>query len=826
MKISYRWLHDYLDFTTGPEDLAPILTGTGLEVESHEKIHSVKGGLEGVVVGEVITCTKHPASDHLSITTVDIGGKNVLRIVCGAHNVGVGMKVPVATAGTVLYDGDRPVEIKKTTIRGELSEGMICAEDELGLGRSHKGVMELDPSAIPGIAVKDYFNLPDDHVYDIGLTPNRTDAMSHIGVARDLMAVFNNRTPCTEGGGRKNLHLPSVDDFRVDNHDLEIKVTIDDKEACPRYSGVSMTGILTGESPLWLRNKLTAVGIRPINNVVDIGNYILQETGQPLHIFDADAIEGRHIVVTKLPRGTRFATLDGIERELTEWDLMICNENEGICIAGVFGGIKSGVTEHTRNIFIESAHFNPKFIRRTSKYHGLQTDASFHFERGVDPNGTLYALKRAALLIKALAGGTISSDIVDKYPRPCHPAVIEVSYSHIYRLTGQKISPRIIRQILTDLGMHIIDESRTREGFVVSVPTYRFDVTREADVIEEMLRIYGYDNIDMPSGIRMSPVFSERPDRNLIRNLISDYLTDNGFFEIMNNSLTGPQYVESVKGFSPEEHVRILNPISQDLSVMRQTLLFGGLETIRYNVNRKMPDMKMYEFGTVYFTNTGSPPSSDVLDRYREYHHLALFLTGRKDPVSWHTSGGHFGFYDLKAVVGNLLQRVGIPASCLAIHTCQAGLFDYAMTLKYNHRLLVTYGRIKNELLMPFEIRQEVYYADFDYDLFADLTKDDRINFRELPKYPEVRRDLALLLRAEVQYAEIEKIAFHVEKKLLKAMTVFDIYEGEQVGRGKKSYAISFTLQSDAKTLTDKEVEQVMNKLMEAFRDKLQAVIR
>jgi phenylalanyl-tRNA synthetase beta chain len=826
MKISYRWLHDYLDFITGPGDLASILTGTGLEVESHENIHSVKGGLEGVVVGEVITCIKHPASDHLSVTTVDVGRKDVLRIVCGAPNVDVGMKVPVATVGTVLYDGDRPVEIKKTTIRGELSEGMICAEDELGLGPSHEGVMELDPSASVGMAVKDYLNLPDDHVYDIGLTPNRTDAMSHIGVARDLMAVFNNRTPYAEAGGRKSLHLPSVDDFRVDNHDLEIKVTIDDKEACPRYSGVSMTGIRAGESPLWLKNKLTAVGIRPINNIVDISNYILQETGQPLHIFDADTIEGRHILVTKLPRGTRFTTLDGIDRELTEVDLMICNQNEGMCIAGVFGGIKSGVTERTRNIFIESAHFNPKFIRRTSKYHGLQTDASFHFERGVDPNGTLYGLKRAAILIKALAGGIISSDIVDKYPRPCHPVVIEVRYSHIYRLTGQKISPRIIRQILSDLGMHIIDESRSREGFVVSVPTYRFDVTREADVIEEILRIYGYDNIDMPSVIRMSPVFSERPDRNRLRNLISDYLTDNGFFEIMNNSLTSSQYIENVEGFSPQEHVRILNPISHDLSVMRQTLLFGGLETIRYNVNRKMPDMKMYEFGTVYFTNTGSPPSSDVLDRYREYHHLALFLTGREDPESWQTSDRQVGFYDLKAVVGNLLQRVGIPSSRLTIHTCQAGLFDYAMTLKYNHRQLVTYGRLKNNLLIPFDIRQEVYYADFEYDLLADLTKDDQINFRELPKYPEVRRDLALLLPADVQYAEIEKIAFHVEKKLLKAMTLFDVYEGSQIGEGKKSYAISFTLQSDTKTLTDKEVEQVMNRLMDAFKDKLMAVIR
>jgi phenylalanyl-tRNA synthetase beta chain len=709
-------------------------------------------------------------------------------------------------------------------IRGEISEGMICAEDELGLGESHEGIMELDAAAVSGMAVKDYFHLREDHVYEIGLTPNRTDAMAHIGVARDLMAVLNNRAQFAEGAERKFLHLPPVDTFKEDNHDLEIQVKIMDTEACPRYSGVSMTDVHPGESPLWLKNKLSAIGIRPINNIVDISNYVLQETGQPLHIFDADEVTGNLVVVTKLPHGTRFTTLDGMERELTEHDLMICNASEGMCIAGVFGGIKSGVTEHTRNIFIESAHFNPRFIRRTSKHHSLQTDASFHFERGVDPNGTIYALKRAALLIKELAGGKISSGIVDVYPQPYHNPEIEVSYQHIDRLAGKKINPRIIIKILTDLGINVISESRT--SLVVSVPTYRFDVTREADIIEEILRIYGYNNIDIPSAVRSSLSFSEKPDKNRIRNLVSDYLTANGFFEIMNNSLTNSQYIEDVKGFSSENDVKILNPISKDLSVLRQTLLFGGLETIRYNVNRKIPDMRLYELGKIYFTNTGSPPSSDVLDRYREYHHLALFLTGRKHPESWYTPGQNVSFYDLKAVVDNLLNRVGIDTSRLSCNQLSDGIFDQAMALKYNHRLLVAFGKIKDDLSRKFDIKQDVHYADFDCDLFIDLTKDDRITNRELPKYPEVRRDLALLLSADIQYAEIEKIARHVEKKLLKKITLFDVYEGEQIEQGKKSYAISFTLQSDEKTLTDEEVDRVMNRLMDTFKDKLQAVIR
>ncbi|MCX6234911.1 MAG: phenylalanine--tRNA ligase subunit beta [Bacteroidetes bacterium] len=824
MKICYSWLKDYINLAVDQEKLATLLTGCGLEVENHEKVFGVKGGLEGVVIGEVVSCEKHPNSDHLSITMVDIGKPELLRIVCGAANVRTGLKVPVATVGTILYEGNQTYEIMKSAIRGELSEGMICAEDELGLGTSHEGIMELDPQSVTGTHARQYFNIWNDYVYEIGLTPNRTDAMSHIGVARDIAAVLNNIGGAGIGTAKMNLLLPSIESFKVENHDLDIQVVINDTDACPRYSGVSMTGIRVDDSPPWLKNRLNAIGIRPINNIVDISNYVLFETGQPLHIFDADLIKGNMVIIKKLPHGTKFITLDEIERELTEQDLMICNAHEGMCIAGVFGGLKSGVTESTRRIFIESAHFNPRSVRKTSKHHGLQTDASFRFERSVDPNGTVYALKRAAILIKDLAGGCVSSEIKDIYPKMTLNKEIDVHFQNVNRLIGKKMNHDVIRHILHDLGVEVMNE--TRRGMHVSVPTFKAEVTREADIIEEILRIYGYNNVEIPDRVHSSLSFSEKPDKNKIQNLISDYLTGNGFYEIMNNSLTTSGYINELNEFLPEHHVEILNPISKDLNVLRQTLLFGGLETIIHNINRKMPDLKLFEFGKIYLSYSESPPSSDVLDRYREYNHMAVFMTGQKHPESWYTDDDLVDFYSVKAIVNNLLLKAGICSARLSCQGISNGVFSNGLVYKYNHRILISFGMIHQRVLKRFDIRQDVFYADFDWELFVDLTKENHISYHELPRFPGVRRDLALLLSENIQYKEIEKIAYQTEKKLLKRISLFDVYEGDQIESGKKSYAISLFIQDEEKTLTDEEVDQVMKKLIIAFQGKLHATVR
>lgn len=821
MKISYRWLKQYLDIDLPAEEVARLLTDCGLEVENLTMTEAVRGGLKGVVIGEVITCSKHPDSDHLSITTVNVGSPGLLAIVCGAPNVSTGQKVPVATVGTVLYQGDQSFEIKQTRIRGELSQGMICAEDELGLGTSHAGIMVLPPDAPVGVSLKEYLQLKEGAVFEIGLTPNRTDAMSHIGVARDLLAVLRNQDPLYQ---KLTLDIPSVDKFNPDNHSLTIRVEVRDSEACPRYTGVTVTGVNISESPEWLKSLLTEAGVRPINNVVDISNYVILETGQPLHFFDADEITGHQVIVQKLPDKTSFITLDEVERELSENDLMICNSTEGMCIAGVFGGMKSGVNDKTSRVFIESAHFNPRSIRKTAKYHGLQTDSSFRFERGVDPNGTLYAVKRAALMLKELAGGQIASEVVDIYPNPIQQKEVNVRYSAIDHLIGKKIPHEQIGRILGDTGMSILAEDT--DSLRVSVPTYKRDVTREADVIEEILRIYGYNHVEIPSEVKASVVHQEKPDRNRIRNVISFLLTGNGFFEIMNNSLSNPDYYERLREFISTSFAEVINPLSRELKILRQTLLFGGLESISFNLNRKALDLRLFEFGKTYHQHPDQLTSPDVTRRYTETEHLSLLLTGRKAPEHWYTGDEMLDIFYLKAVVMNLLQRLGIEQNQLSFQPGDSSLFSYSVRGTSRLGITLEMGSVHRDILAGFSIRQDVFYADLNLDVLAGLLQDNGIMFRSLARFPEVRRDLALLLPREVHYSDIEKLAYKTEMKLLKKVRLFDVYEGEKIGEGKKSYAVSFFLQDEGKTLTDMEIEQVMKRLMSAFEHKFGAVIR
>ena len=820
MKISYNWLKKYIDINFEPLKLSELLTDCGLEVEGLEKYQSIKGGLEGVVIGEVITKEKHPNADKLSLTTVDVGSDKLLNIVCGAPNVAAGQKVIVATIGTTLYFEDQSFEIKKTKIRGEISEGMICAEDELGLGTSHEGIMILDPNAEIGVKAKEYFKIENDYIYEIGLTPNRSDATSHIGVARDLVAVFN----CLNSNRKSKLKIPSVKDFKIDNNKREIDVIIEDTEACPRYSGITISGIQVKESPQWLKNHLKTIGVRPINNIVDIANFVLFETGQPLHAFDADEIRGEKVIIKKLAQRTKFTTLDEIERELTKGDLMICNESEGMCIAGVFGGTKSGVTEKTKNIFLESAYFDPKTIRKTSKYHALQTDASFRFERGADPNITVYALKRAAMLIKEIAGGSISSEIMDVYPGPINKWTIDVFYKNIDRLIGKSIKRKIIKNILNDLGIDIIQESV--EGLKLSIPTFKVDVRGEADIIEEILRIYGYNNVEFSNQVKSSLSFSSKPDKEKIQNLVSGYLCDNGFSEIINNSLINSAYIEKNDVFDKKNDIKILNPISNDLDVLRQSLFFGGLETVAYNQNRKITDLKLFEFGNIYFYDFDKFIKDNPLTKYFETKHLTLFITGQKHKESWSASPDIVDFYYLKAFVNNILKRLSIDISKMEISLKTSSNFQEGMLYTLKKSELVEFGSVSKNPLKDFGIKQEVFYADFNWDLVLDAVKDNKLKYHEISKYPEVRRDLALLIDKNIQFEDIEKLAYQTEKQLLKSVNLFDIYEGDKIEKGKKSYAVSFILQNPEKTLTDKIVDKVMNRLISAFEKNFNAKIR
>jgi phenylalanyl-tRNA synthetase beta chain len=816
MNISYRWLKDYINLDSSPEEVAAYLTQIGLEVGSLEEVETVRGGLRGLVIGEVLTCEKHPDSDHLSKTTVHIGGGVVLPIICGAPNVAAGQKVVVATVGTTLYAGDSEFKIKKSKIRGEVSEGMICAEDEIGLGASHDGIMVLDPAAVPGTPASQYFKIESDFVLEVDLTPNRIDSASHIGIARDLAAFLKQNH-------NVSYSRPSVSDFRVDNHSLEIPVEVQNTEACHRYSGVTISNVTVKESPEWLKTKLSLIGLKPINNIVDVTNFVLFETGQPLHAFDAAAIKGRKVVVRTLDAGAKFVTLDGVERDMHPDDLMICNESEGMCIAGIFGGLHSGVKASTTSIFLESAWFDPVYIRKTARRHSLNTDASFRFERGTDPNGAIYALKRAALLIKEVAGGEISSEIVDIYPEPVGDFKVDVSFANIKRLIGVDLGREKIRHLLEALEIRIEEETET--GMALLVPPYRVDVKREADVVEEILRIYGYNNIESPTQINASLQYSAKPNPAKIRNVISDLLTAQGFNEIWSNSLTKTAYYTDHSVFPLRNTVKLFNPLSNDLASMRQTLLYGGLEAIAYNANRKNADLRLYEFGNCYFYN-GSTLKDNPIRNYREEEHLALFVTGEKETANWAVPEIKTSFFLLKSYGENILKRLGFSVLTLKVDGFSNELIRDGIQYDINGRKLVEFGMVGSKVLKAFDIENPVYYADFSMDvLFVELKKNDVV-FNELPKYPEVRRDLALLLDKPVQFNQLRDLAYRTERKLLQSVDLFDVYEGKGIPEGKKSYAVSFILRDDEKTLNDKQIEKIMQKLVSAYERELGAQLR
>lgn len=816
MNISYRWLKEYINLDYTPNEVAAFLTQIGLEVGSMDEVETVKGGLKGLVIGEVLTCEQHPDSDHLSKTTVNVGTGEILPIVCGASNVAAGQKVVVATVGTTLYDGDNEFKIKKSKIRGEASEGMICAEDEIGLGSSHDGIMVLDPSAVPGTPASKYFNIESDFVLEVDLTPNRIDSASHIGIARDLAAYISQKYEIS-------YHRPSVAAFEVDNHSLEIPVEVQNSDACHRYSGVTISNLVVKESPEWLKNKLKLIGLKPINNIVDVTNFVLFETGQPLHAFDAAEIEGGKVVVRTLDAGAKFVTLDGIEREMHPDDLMICNANSAMCIAGVFGGLHSGVKETTTSVFLESAYFDSVYIRKTARRHTLSTDASFRFERGTDPNGTIYALKRAALLIKEVAGGEISSEIVDVYPNPVADFKVDVTYSGIKRLIGVDLGKERIKSILGALEIRI--ETETETGLSLLVPPYRVDVKRECDVIEEILRIYGYNNIELPSQVNSSLQYSVKPNPTKIRNLIAEMLTAQGFNEIWSNSLNKTSYYENNAVFPIENTVKIFNPLSNDLGSMRQTLLYGGLESIAHNANRKNPDLRLYEFGNCYFFK-GSSLKENPIRNYREEEHLALFVSGEKEAANWAIPAANSSFFQLKSYAENVLKRMGFQVANLKIDGVSNEMISEGISYSVNGKKLVEFGTISGKVLKPFGIENPVYFADFSMDtLFVEL-KNNKVVFAELPKYPEVRRDLALLLDKNIQFNQLRDLAFRSERKLLQSVDLFDVYEGKGVPEGKKSYAISYILRDDEKTLNDKQIEKIMQKLVSTYERELGAQLR
>lgn len=798
MKISYNWLKQFIDTDKTPEQISQILTGIGLEVESLEKVQAVPGGLEGLVIGYVKDRALHPNADRLSITKVDVGTGTDLNIVCGAPNVAAGQKVVVATVGTTVYPTiGEPFKINKSKIRGEESEGMICAEDEIGLGHSHDGIMILAADAPVGTPAKEYFKLNDDYLYEIGLTPNRADAASHLGTARDIAAFI-----------KTNINRPDISGFKTDNHDRKIEVVVENTEACPRYSSLTISGVKVKESPEWLKQKLAVIGVRAINNVVDITNYVLHGLGQPLHAFDADAVKGNKVIVKTCPEGTLFKTLDEVERKLSADDLMICNGEEPMCIAGVFGGVGSGVKESTKNIFLESAYFNPVWVRKTSKRHGLKTDASFRFERGTDPDITVYALKYAALLIKEIAGGTISSDISDIYPNPIAPFEVDITYKNVQRLIGKAISREEIKAIISALDIRIVKESE--EGLSLKVPPYRVDVTREVDIIEEILRIYGYNNIEIPTQIRASLNNSTRPEKDDVQNYISNLLTANGFNEILSNSLTKSAYSTNL-----DSAVKILNPLSSDLDVMRQSMVFSGLEAIAYNQNRKNGDLKLYEFGKVYSVKD---------DKYNETQRFAIFITGADKAEQWNQKPGETSFYKIKAIVDGLLEKLNIKDFAVEDATCSKMAFGLQYML--NTKQLVKFGAVSAESLKKTDVNQPVFCADFNFDLVLNAVKKNKIVYREVSKFPAVRRDLSMLVDKSVTFGQLKQIAQRSERKLLKEVNVFDVYQGDKLPAGKKSYAISFTLQDEEKTLTDKAIDAIMQKLIHNFGKEAGAEIR
>ena len=819
MKISYNWLKTYAKIDVSAEEVANMLTDCGLEVEMTEKYQPVKGGLEGLVIGKVLTCEKHPDADRLHITTVDVAGERPLNVVCGAPNVAQGQHVVVATIGTVLYDKEGAAfKIKKSKIRGIESEGMICAEDEIGLGTSHDGILVLDNTAQIGMPAAEYFNIETDYIFEIGLTPNRSDATSHIGVARDLVAVYNLKY-------NKSIKLEYPDTTAFDGKvKADINVEVEDKNLCPRYTGLCIKGVKVQESPEWLKTRLNSIGIRPINNVVDVTQFVLFEMGQPLHAFDADKIVGRKVFVKTLAKDTPFVTLDGVERKLSDKDLMICNAEEPMCIAGVFGGEKSGITFNSTNVFLESAYFNPVSIRKTAKYHGLKTDASFRYERGCDPNITIDAIKRAALLIQKLAGGEVS-EIQDIYPTKIENCKVSVNLDRLRRLIGKDITKGELVDVLSKIEINAVVQTETEVVF--SVPTNKTDVTREADLIEEFLRIYGYNNIEIPSGLHYQMSFLKENPMLALKEKMSNYLTDNGFYEVMNNSLTKMEYAEQFDFVKNEQTIGMLNPLSRDLQNMRQTLLLSGLENIIHNINHGNENLKLYEFGNIYLKNSQASKDDDVTKRYQQLAKIAFWVTGKKQNESWQEKQTEVDFFYLKNVVNNVFNKVNINLRkyifrSLPTNETMNNVIEYSI----DNQMLVEIGEVKPEILKYFGIKQKVFYAEIDVQNLLLALKDKKIVFEELNKFPEVHRDLALLIDKSITYDQIETLSFKTEKRLLKSMNLFDVYEGKHLDHNKKSYAIHYILSNKEKTLTNDEINAIMDKLVKAYEKELGAALR
>ena len=847
MNISYKWLKEYVDFDLTAQQVADALTSTGLEVDALEEVQSIKGGLKGLYVGKVLTCEAHPNSDHLHVTTVDLGKGEPSQIVCGAPNVAAGQKVIVADLGCVLYDGDQEFVIKKSKLRGVESNGMICAEDEIGVGTSHDGIIVLPEDAVVGTPAAEYYHLESDWLIEVDITANRADGLSHWGVARDLYAWLKSN------GYETSLHRPDCSKFKVENHDLPIEVVIENQEACKRYACVSVTDCEVKESPDWLKNKLTTVGLRPINNIVDITNYVMMAYGQPLHTFDADMVKGHKIVVKTMPEGTPFQTLDGEEHKLSDRDLAICNAEEPMCIAGVFGGKGSGTYETTKNVVLESAYFHPTWIRKSARRHGLSTDASFRFERGVDPNGTIYALQQAAILCEELAGGKVSMEVCDVYPEPMKNAVVELNYEYVHNLVGKVIPVETIKSICESLEMKVLNE--TAEALTLEIPAYRVDVQRPCDVVEDILRIYGYNNVEIPTQLKGSLVIKGDEDRkHKLANLVSEQLVGEGFNEILNNSLTKGAYYEGHNAYPAENCVKIMNPLSTDLNVMRQTLLFGGLESIQHNVNRKRQNLRFFEFGNVYnkralelsslategtqepITNNRDAAAEDeavnngkwlLFNGYCEEYHCSLLVTGKRVEGSWAHQNEDSTFFELSAYVENILRRIGLKPGMTVRKKSENDIFSAGITIENRGgKKLVEMGIITKKLQKQFGLDNPVYYAELNWTQLMKATKKNEVLYTEISKFPAVSRDLALLVDNSVEFAQIEQIARQTEKKLLKKVELFDVYEGDKLPAGKKSYAVNFILQDEEKTMGDKQIDAIMQKVIANIKKQLNAELR
>ena len=815
MNISYKWLKEYVDFDLTAQQVADALTSTGLEVDALEEVQSIKGGLKGLYVGKVLTCEPHPNSDHLHVTTVNLGKGEPSQIVCGAPNVAAGQKVIVADLGCVLYDGDKEFVIKKSKLRGVESNGMICAEDEIGIGTSHAGIIVLPEDSVVGTPAAEYYHLESDWLIEVDITANRADGLSHWGVARDLYAWLKSN------GYETKMHRPDCSKFKVVNHDLPIEVVIENQEACKRYACVSVTDCEVKESPDWLKNKLTTVGLRPINNIVDITNYIMMAYGQPLHTFDADMVKGHKIVVKTMPEGTPFQTLDGEVHNLSDRDLAICNAEDPMCIAGVFGGKGSGTYETTKNVVLESAYFHPTWIRKSARRHGLSTDASFRFERGVDPNGTIYALKQAAILCQELAGGKVSMEVCDVYPEPMKNAVVELNYEYVHNLVGKEIPIETIKSICESLEMKVLNE--TSESLTLEIPAYRVDVQRPCDVVEDILRIYGYNNVEIPTQLKGSLVIKGDEDqKHKLANLVSEQLVGEGFNEILNNSLTKAAYYGE-----NDTLVRIMNPLSTDLNVMRQTLLFGGLESIQHNVNRKRQNLRFFEFGNVYTFDPAKQNDDDPMQAYKEQYHAALWLTGKRVEGSWAHVNEDSTFYELSAYVENILRRIGVKPGVIVRKKSENPIFSAGLSIENRGgKLLIEMGIITKKLLKQFGLDNPVYFAELNWTALMKVIKKNEVLYTEVPKFPAVSRDLALLVDNSVEFAQIEQIARQTEKKLLKKVELFDVYEGDKLPAGKKSYAVNFILQDEEKTMGDKQIDAIMQKLIANIKKQLNAELR